>query len=407
MALLADRISNIKESATLKITAKAQELKAEGKDIIGLGAGEPDFDTPDYIKDAAKAAMDAGQTKYTPVPGTPQLRQAVADKLRNENELTYQANQVIIGTGGKQVLFNALYASLNAGDEVIIPAPYWVSYPDMTLLCEGVPVIVECLEENSFKLSPEQLEAAITPRTKWIILNSPSNPTGEAYTKQEMEALAAVIRKHSHVHVMADDIYEHLVYSGAEFHTFAQAAPDLIDRTLTVNGVSKAFSMTGWRIGYGAGPLELIKAMTKIQSQSTSNASSISQAAALAALTGDTSFLADWRQSFEARRNLVVKMINSCPGLSCRTPSGAFYVYVNAEKLMGTITPSGKPIESDVDLAAYLLEHALVAVVPGSAFGLAPYFRISYAVAEETLESACARICEATAKLQKSLPQAG
>jgi aspartate aminotransferase len=399
MSIVATRLSRIKPSPTIAVTNKAAELKAAGKDVIGLGAGEPDFDTPDYIKDVAYAAIKGGQTKYTAIDGTPQLKDAIIAKFKRENNLTYTRDQITVGTGGKQVLYNALMASLNPGDEVIIPAPYWVSYPDMVLLAEGVPVIVNCPESTGFKLRPADLEAAITKKTKWIILNSPSNPTGAAYTEAEIRAITDGLMRHPHVYVMTDDMYEHLVYDRFKFTTPAQVEPKLYDRTLTVNGVSKAYAMTGWRIGYAGGPKELIKAMAVIQSQSTSNPSSISQAAAAAALNGDQAFLGPWRDSFKARRDLVVGMLNKAEGLSCRTPEGAFYVYPSCAGVIGKTTPSGKVIATDSDFVTYLLEEGGVACVQGEAFGLSPYFRISYATSEKILEDACARIQRACAQL--------
>ncbi len=390
-------MSKIKPSPTIAVTTKAAELKAEGKDIIGLGAGEPDFNTPDHICEAAKKAMDAGQTKYTPVGGTPALKKAIIDKFSRENGLNYKAENVIVGTGGKQVIFNAILASVNEGDEVIIPAPYWVSYPDIVSFADGVPVFVEC--EGDFKLKAEQLEAAITPKTKWLILNSPSNPTGAAYSKAELQALADVLLKHPHVWVMTDDIYEHLVYDGFEFANIVQVEPKLQDRTLIVNGVSKAYSMTGWRIGYGVGDAGLVKAIAKLQSQSTSNASSISQAAAVEALEGDQTFLDGWRTEFASRRDLVVNALNAIEGMSCASPEGAFYVYPSFSGLLGKKTPGGVEIKSSTDLATYFLEDAGVAVVPGIAFGLDPHFRISYATSTDNLVKACERIAKACAAL--------
>lgn len=396
----AARLSRVKPSPTLVVTAKAAELKAAGKDVIGLGAGEPDFDTPDHIKEAAIAAIKAGQTKYTPVSGTPALKKAITDKFKRENHLDYAANQIIVGAGGKQVIFNAFLATLNEGDEVIIPAPYWVSYPDIVLFAEGTPVIIPAKEENGFRLSAAELEKAITLKTKWIILNSPSNPTGAAYTKQELRAIADVLLRHPHVWIMADDIYEHLNYDGFEFHTIAEIEPKLYDRTLTVNGVSKAYSMTGWRIGYAGGPKSLIAAMSDIQSHSTSNPCSISQAAAVAALNGPQDFLKDWRASFAARRNLVVDALNKIEGITCLKPEGAFYVFPNIKKLLGKTTPSGKKLETCNDFCDYLLEEALVAAVAGSAFGMGGYFRISYATSEKILTEAMARIAAACNKLK-------
>ena len=400
MSIIASRLKRIKPSATLAVTAKAAELKAAGRDVIGLGAGEPDFDTPEYIRKAGCDAINGGQTKYTNVDGTPALKDAIIAKFKRENDLTYTRDQVTVGTGGKQVLYNALMATLNPGDEVIIPAPYWVSYPDMVLLAEGEPVFVECTQADNFKMQPAQLDAAITPKTKWVILNSPSNPTGAGYTKPEMKALTDVLLKHPHVWVMTDDMYEHLVYDGFEFCTPAEVEPKLYDRTLTVNGVSKAYSMTGWRIGYAGGPKELIKAMGTIQGQSTSNPSSVSQAAAAAALNGDQAFLQDWVESFKQRRNLVVSMLNACEGIDCPMPEGAFYVYPSCAGCIGKTTPDGKVIENDSDFVTYLLESQGVATVQGVAFGLSPHFRISYATSEKALEEACNRIQKACAALQ-------
>lgn len=398
MSVLASRLSRIKPSPTIAVTSKARELKAAGRDVIGLGAGEPDFDTPDHIKEAAIAAIRAGDTKYTAVDGTPALKNAIVAKFKRDNGLDYKPEQITVGTGGKQVLYNALMATLDPGDEVIIPAPYWVSYPDIVLLAEGEPVIVPCHQNNGFKLMAEDLEKAITPKTKWVILNSPSNPTGSAYSWEDMKALTDVLKRHPHVWVMTDDMYEKLVYDGFEFCTPAQVEPALYDRTLTVNGVSKAYCMTGWRIGYAAGPVELIKAIAKVQSQSTSNPSSISQAASVAALEGPEDFIASNNEVFKARRDLVVEALNKCPGLSCHRPEGAFYVFPSCAGVIGKRTPDGKVIETDEDFVTYLLEAEGVAVVQGSAFGLAPYFRISYATSTEALEEACRRIhraCEA------------
>ena len=398
MSQLAERLSRIKPSATIAVSQKARELKAAGRDVIGLGAGEPDFDTPDNIKKAAIAAIENGETKYTAVGGTPELKKAICDKFKRENDLAYTPDQVIAGTGGKQVLYNALMATLNPGDEVIIPAPFWVSYPDMVLLAEGEPVIVPCSQNNNFKLRAEDLDAAITPKTKWIILNSPSNPTGAAYSHDEMKAITDVLKKHEHVWVLTDDMYEHLVYDGFKFVTPAQVEPALYERTLTMNGVSKAYCMTGWRIGFAGGPKDLIKAMTTIQSQSTSNPSSISQAAAVEALNGPQGFIAEHNEAFKARRDLVVEMLNKCPGLACHRPEGAFYVYPSCAGAIGKKTPDGKAIASDGDFVTYLLEAEGVAAVQGEAFGLSPYFRISYATSIEALREACTRIkraCEA------------
>jgi aspartate aminotransferase len=399
MSLLARRLSRIKPSPTIAVTTKAAEMKAAGKDVIGLGAGEPDFDTPEFIKEAARAAIARGDTKYTPVGGTPGLKKAVSEKFRRENGLEYAPSQIVVGCGAKQVIFNALLATLNEGDEVIIPAPYWVSYPDMTALAEGTPVIVPCPESQGFKLLPAQLEQAITPRTKWLILNSPSNPTGAVYGEKELQALAQVLLKHPQVHIIADDIYEHLLYDGQVFRTIAQVEPRLQPRTLTVNGVSKAFSMTGWRIGYAGGEKSLITAITDLQSQSTSNACSISQAAAQAALTGARDFLPEWLDSFKRRRDMVVSALNAIPGVRCAQPQGAFYVFPSCESLIGRTSPLGRPIHSSIAFCEYLLEEALVATVAGSAFGLEGYFRISYATSDSLLQKACARIKDACALL--------
>ena len=392
MPFIATRLSNIKPSPTIAVTQKARELKAAGRNIIGLGAGEPDFDTPDNIKEAAIAAIRSGDTKYTPVDGTPALKKAICAKFKRENGLDYTPEQVTVGTGGKQVLYNALMATLNPGDEVIVPAPYWVSYPDMVLLADGVPVPVECPADTGFKLQPADLEKAITPKTKWLILNSPNNPTGAAYTRAELKALTDVLVRHPHVWVMTDDMYEHLNYDGFEFTTPAQVEPSLYDRTLTVNGVSKAYAMTGWRIGYAAGPKELIKAMGVIQSQSTSNPSSVSQAAAVEALNGPQDFIKERAEAFKERRDLVVSMLNQASGIKCHKPEGAFYVYPSCEGTIGKTTPDGKVIGTDEDFVTALLEQEGVAVVHGSAFGLGPNFRISYATSEALLEEACKRI---------------
>ncbi|MGQ9369772.1 pyridoxal phosphate-dependent aminotransferase [Azospirillum sp. ST 5-10] len=392
MSILASRLSRIKPSPTLAVTQKARELKAAGRDVIGLGAGEPDFDTPDSIKEAAVKAIQAGDTKYTNVDGTPALKKAICAKFARENGLTYAPDQITVGTGGKQVLYNALMATLNPGDEVIIPAPYWVSYPDMVELAEGTPVPVACPAEQGFKLRPADLEAAITPKTKWLILNSPSNPSGAAYTREEMKALTDVLVRHPHVWVMSDDMYEHLLYDGLAFCTPAQVEPKLYDRTLTVNGVSKAYAMTGWRIGYAGGPKELIKAIGVIQSQSTSNPASVSQAAAVEALNGPQDFIAERCEIFRQRRDLVVSMLNQANGIACPKPEGAFYVYPSCAGTIGKTTPDGKVIETDEDFVTALLEAEGVAVVQGSAFGLAPHFRISYATSTEELEEACRRI---------------
>lgn len=392
MSLLANRLSRIKPSPTIAVTSKARALKAAGRDVIGLGAGEPDFDTPENIRAAGIRAIENGQTRYTDVDGTPDLKKAICAKFARENDLTYTPDQVTVGVGGKQVLYNALMATLNPGDEVIIPAPYWVSYPDMVLLAEGTPVTVACPAENGFKLLPADLDAAITPKTKWLILNSPSNPTGAAYTADELKALGEVLLKHPHVYIMTDDMYEHLVFDDFKFTTIAQVVPALYDRTLTVNGVSKSYSMTGWRIGYAAGPKALIKAMGIIQSQSTSNPTSISQAAAVEALNGPQDFIKERAAVFQKRRDLVVSMLNQAAGLSCPNPEGAFYVYPSCAGTIGKTAPTGKVIETDEDFASELLEAEGVAVVHGAAFGLSPFFRISYATSTEVLEEACTRI---------------
>ena len=393
MAFLADSLQRIKPSATIAVTDMARALKAAGRDVIGLGVGEPDFDTPDNIKQAAvKAIMSGKASKYTAVEGLAELKQAVVDKFKRENHLDYKTNQIIVSTGGKQVLFNALMVTLNPGDEVIIPAPYWVSYPEMVLLADGNPVPVACPQNYGFKLRPEDLEAAITPRTKWLILNSPSNPTGAAYTEADLRAVADVLLKHPHVWVMTDDMYEHLVYDDFAYKTIAQVEPRLYERTLTVNGVSKAYCMTGWRIGYGAGPKHLIKAMGAIQSNSTANPCSISQAAAIEALNGPQDFIAPNALVFKQRRDLIVDWLNKVPGLYCPRPEGAFYVYPSCAGLLGKKTPQGEVIRSDEDFVKYLLAAEGVAVVHGDAFGLAPHFRISYATGTETLKEACRRI---------------
>ena len=385
-------LARVKPSATLAVTARARELKREGRDVIGLGAGEPDFDTPENIKEAAIAAIRRGETKYTDVDGLPELKAAVAAKFARENGLTYAVNQIHVAPGGKTVIYNALLATLSPGDEVIVPAPYWVSYPDMVLLAGGEPVRVVGHEADGFKLKPEVLEAAITPRTRWLILNSPSNPSGAAYTGDELEALAVVLRRHPQVWILTDDMYEHLIYGDFDYRTIAQVAPDLYDRTLTVNGVSKAYAMTGWRIGYAGGPKPLIDLMRKVAGQTTSNPSSISQWAAVEALNGPQDFIAERAKHFEARRDLVVSMLNQATGIRCAVPEGAFYVYPSIEGLIGKTTEGGVTIDSDDTFAAELLDAEGVAVVQGSAFGLSPYFRISYATSETVLEEGCRRI---------------
>ncbi|WP_075656055.1 pyridoxal phosphate-dependent aminotransferase [Pseudochrobactrum sp. B5] len=400
MAFLADALSRVKPSATIAVSQKARELKAKGKDVISLGAGEPDFDTPDNIKQAAIDAITRGETKYTPVSGIPELRKAIAAKFKRENGLDYTWEQTIVGTGGKQILFNALMATLNPGDEVIIPAPYWVSYPEIVALCGATPVTVETTMDNQFKLQAADLEAAITPKTKWLILNMPSNPTGAAYSESEIKALTDVLLRHPQVWILTDDMYEHLVYGEFKFMTPAQVEPKLYDRTLTMNGVSKAYAMTGWRIGYAAGPLQLIKAMDMVQGQQTSGASSIAQWAAVEALNGPQDFIEKNKAIFQGRRDLVVSMLNQASGITCPTPEGAFYVYPSCAGLIGKIAPSGKVIETDEDFVSELLEAEGVAVVHGSAFGLGPNFRISYATSEELLEEACIRIQRFCASLR-------
>ena len=392
MAFLADSLSRVKPSPTIAVSTKAAELKAAGHNVIGLGAGEPDFDTPENIKDAAKRAMDAGKTKYTAPDGIPELKQAISDKFKRENGLDYAPAQVSVSTGGKQVLYNALVATLNPGDEVIIPAPYWVSYPDMVLLGGGTPVVVESSVETNYKMTPAALEAAITPKTKWLIFNSPSNPSGAGYSHAEMKGLTDVLLRHPHVWVMTDDMYEHIAYEGFTFCTPVEVEPQLYERTLTVNGVSKAYSMTGWRIGYAGGPEHLIKAMRKVQSQSTSNPCSISQWAAVEALNGPQDYITSSREAFQRRRDLVVSMLNQATGLSCPVPEGAFYVYPSIAGCIGKTTPTGKTISNDEDFVTALLEDEGVAVVHGAAFGTSPNFRASYATSEEILEDACQRI---------------
>ena len=392
MAFLSDRLARVKPSPTIAVSALAAELKAAGRDVIALGAGEPDFDTPEHIKAAARAAIDAGRTKYTAVDGIAELKEAVCEKFRRDNGLAYTPAQVSVGSGGKQMLYNALTATLDEGDEVIIPAPYWVSYPDMVRLAGGVPVVVPAGPEAGFRLTPARLEAAITPRTKWLIFNSPANPTGAGYSRTELKALTDVLMRHPHVWVLSDDIYEHLVFDGFEFCTPAEVEPGLKGRTLTVNGVSKAYAMTGWRIGYAAGPEELIAAMRKIQSQSTSNPCSISQWAAVEALTGPQDFLEEWRAVFGRRRDLVVEGLNAAPGIDCPVPQGAFYVYPSIRGCIGRTSAGGTVISDDEAFARALLEEEGVAVVFGAAFGLSPHIRVSYATSDEALEEACARI---------------
>ena len=390
-------LNRISPSPTLAITARVFELKAQGVDVIGLGAGEPDFDTPDFVKEAAIKAIRDGKTKYTVVDGTPELKAAIVAKFKRDNGLDYATNQVTANVGGKHTLFNAMVATVDAGDEVIIPAPYWVSYPDVVLFAGGVPVIVAAGADQGYKITPAQLEAAITPRTKWVILNSPSNPTGAAYTADDLRALGEVLIRHPHVWVFADDMYEHILYDGFEFATIAQVCPELYDRTLTVNGCSKAYAMTGWRIGFAGGPAWLIKAMAKLQSQSTSNPCSIAQAAAVAALNGDQRLLQERAAAFQSRRDLVVSMLNQASGIICPRPDGAFYVYPDISALIGKRTPKGVVIDTDEAFAGYLLDEARVAVVQGAAFGLSPAMRISYATSENLLRMACERIQTACA----------
>ncbi|MEO8103690.1 MAG: pyridoxal phosphate-dependent aminotransferase [Betaproteobacteria bacterium] len=400
MSFLADRLARVKPSATIAVSTRAAALKAQGRSVIALSFGEPDFDTPDNIKEAAIKAIRSGDTKYTAVDGTPKLKEAIVAKFKRENGLIYTTRQITVGTGGKQVLYNAFMATLSPGDEVIIPAPYWVSYPEMVLLAEGEPVIVPCTQETGFKLKPADLEKAITPKTKWLLLNSPSNPSGAAYTHAELKAITDVLVRHPHVWLLTDDMYEHLVYDGFKFFTPLQVEPSLYDRTLTMNGVSKAYSMTGWRIGYAGGPEFLIKAMGDVQSQSTSNPSSISQAAAVEALNGTQDFIPKNNAVFKQRRDLVVKMLNQAQGLDCHTPEGAFYVYPRCAALIGATTPSGTVIKNDEDVISYLLDSQGIAVVQGAAFGLSPHFRVSYAASTELLEEACRRIQKACSELK-------
>ncbi|WP_313536758.1 pyridoxal phosphate-dependent aminotransferase [Sphingomonas sp.] len=393
-------LQRIQPSATLAMTSRVFELKRAGVDVIGLGAGEPDFDTPDFVKEAAIQAIRDGKTKYTNVDGTPELKDAVIAKFKRDNGLDYTPQQITINVGGKHTLFNAIVATVEAGDEVIVPAPYWVSYPDVIQFAGGTPVFIAAGADQGYKITPAQLEAAITPKTKWVILNSPSNPTGAAYSAAELKALGEVIERHPHVWVFADDMYEHILYDGFEFATIAQVCPSLYERTLTVNGCSKAYAMTGWRIGFAGGPAPLIKAIAKLQSQSTSNPCSIAQAAAVAALTGDQSFLKDRAAAFQTRRDLVVSMLNDIDGMHCPTPEGAFYVYPEFSALIGKTTPKGKVIATDEDMIGYFLDDARVAAVHGAAFGLSPAMRISYATSEALLREACTRIQTACAELR-------
>jgi aspartate aminotransferase len=392
MSFLAERLSRIKPSPTIAVTQKARELKAAGRDVIGLGAGEPDFDTPDNIKDAAIAAIKRGETKYTAVDGTPALKAAISGKFKRENKLDYKPEQISVSSGGKQVIFNALLATVEPGDEVVVPAPYWVSYPDIALLCGGKPVFLSCSQNNRFKLRPEDLAAAITPKTKWLILNSPSNPTGAVYSADELKAVAEVLLDHPGVWVLTDDMYEHLLYDGVAFATIAAVEPRLYERTLTVNGVSKAYCMTGWRIGYAGGPEPLIKAMAMIQSQSTSNPTAVSQWAAVEALNGPQDFIPKHNKIFKERRDLCVSMLNQANGIKCPKPEGAFYVYPSCAGTMGKTAPSGKKLATDEDFVTELLEAEGVAVVQGTPFGFGPAFRISYATKTSDVEEACRRI---------------
>jgi len=399
MSNVSAALGRIAPSATMAMSARVGELREQGIDVIGLSAGEPDFDTPEFVKDAAVQAIRDGKTKYTAVDGIPELKDAIIAKFARDNSLSYTRSQITVNAGGKHTLFNALVASLDAGDEVIIPAPYWVSYPDIVRFAGGEPVFIQAGADQNYKLSPDQLESAITPKTRWIILNSPSNPSGAAYSKDELKALGEVLLKHDHVMVLTDDMYEHIWYADTPFATIAEACPGLYDRTLTMNGASKAYAMTGWRIGYAGGPEWLINAMRKLQSQSTSNPCSISQYAVLAALNGPQEFLAERNAAFRQRRDLVVAMLNDAPGLECPTPEGAFYVYPDCSGIIGKTTPGGKTIENDEDLIGYFLDEARVAAVHGGAFGMSPGFRVSYATSEDVLREACSRIQTACAAL--------
>ena len=391
MSIISNNLKRIKPSPTIAVTQKAKELKASGKDIIGLGAGEPDFDTPDNIKKAAIKAIQDGDTKYTAVDGTPSLKKAIIKKFKRENNLDYQLDQITVGTGGKQVIYNAMMATLNNGDEVVIPAPYWVSYPDIVLLAGGTPIILECNEKQGFKIKPTDLEKSITKKTKWIILNSPSNPTGACYSEKDIREIGKILEKHPNVFILSDDIYEHITYENFKFFTIAQIS-NLKDRVLTMNGVSKAYSMTGWRIGYAAGPKDIIKAIAKIQSQSTTNPSSISQAAAVEALNGEQNFIQERSKSFQDRRDFVVKSLNAIEGINCLKPDGAFYVFPRCKDLIGKKDSNGKEIKNDTDFVQSLLENNGIAVVQGSAFGLEGFFRISYATSMENLKKALEKI---------------
>ena len=397
--MISDRVNNIKPSLTIATNIKAQELKRAGRDIIVLAAGEPDFDTPEHIKSAAIKAINNGFTKYVPGKGTPDLQLAIQKKFKDDNNLDYDISNITVGVGGKHIIYNAFSATINSGDEVIIPAPYWVSYPDIVILNDGKPITIECGENSGFKLKPEDLEKSITNKTKWLMLNSPSNPTGSMYTKEELIELGDVLKKHKQVYILSDDIYEKIVYDQNVFHTIAEVCPELKERTLTMNGLSKSYCMTGWRVGYAAGPLNVINAMNKVQSQNVSSTASISMAASVEALNGDQSFIQSNNESFLRRRDLVVKNLNETPGLSCRTPEGAFYVFASCKGVLGKTTESGKILNSDGDFMDYLLEEVGVAGVQGSAFGLEGYFRISYATSDSILEDACQRIKNACSKL--------
>ncbi len=399
MSLLAQRLGRIKPSPTIAINTKANDLKRAGHNVISLAAGEPDFDTPEHIKQAAIDALARGDTKYPPPAGIPELREAISAKFKRDNSLDYSIDEICVTVGGKQVIFNAMMATLSAGDEVIIPAPYWVSYTDIVLLCDGEPVVVDCGLEDNFKITPEKLEKAITPRTKWLMLNSPSNPTGAAYSADDLKALAEVLAKHPNIMVFTDDIYEHIIYDGFKFATIVQVAPELKRRTLILNGCSKGYSMTGWRVGYGSGPAELISAMNMVQSQACTGTSIISQWAAVTALEGDQGFLKGWVDIFKERRDIVVSMLNQAPGLDCPTPQGAFYVYPSVAGCVGKKTPDGNVIKNDEDFCSYILETEGVGIVHGAAFGLEPFFRLSYAAATDVVEDCCARIQRACANL--------
>ena len=400
MVKLSNSIKRIKPSATMAVTQQARELKSQGKDIIGLGAGEPDFDTPEHIKNAAITAINNGDTKYTPVDGTPELKSAIKDKFKRDNNLEYNLDEISVGTGGKQIIFNAFAVTLDKGDDVLIPAPYWVTYPDVVNYFNAQTIFIECSESNNFKITPEQLDESITPSTKWFILNSPSNPTGACYTEKELKDISDILEKNPHVNILTDDLYEHLIYDSTDFYTIAEVNPNLKDRVLTLNGVSKAYAMTGWRIGYAGGNKDLIKAMGKLQSQSTSNPTSISQAAAVEALNGDHSFISERNLVFKNRRDQLLESLNDMKGITCNTPNGAFYVFPSCKKIIGKKTKDGIEINNDEDFTSALLKHAGVAVVQGSAFGLEGYFRISYATSDENLTNACDRISKFCCELE-------